>query len=268
MTAKGYVHGYTPREGERLVDQATTLAEILHHDTAYPAGSTVLEAGCGVGAQTGILAVNSPEARFVSVDLSRESLRAARASASARGASNVAFLRSDIFRLPFRDGSFDHVFLCFVLEHLPDPAGALSCLRRVLKRGGSITAIEGDHGSAFFHPDSAYARRAIRCLVDLQAGDGGNALIGRQLHPILRASGFRDVSVSPRTVYVDSGRPGLVEGFTKNTFTAMVEGVGDRALGAGMMSRADWDRGIRDLYRTAEGDGTFVYTFFKGTARK
>ncbi len=62
-------------------------------------------------------------------------------------------------------------------------------------------------------------------------GDGGNALIGRQLHPILRASGFRDVSVSPRTVYVDSGRPGLVEGFTKNTFTAMVEGVGERALG-------------------------------------
>jgi hypothetical protein len=35
-----------------------------------------------------------------------------------------------------------------------------------------------------------------------------------------------------------------------------------------MLSRADWDRGIRDLYRTAEGDGTFVYTFFKGTARK
>jgi ubiquinone/menaquinone biosynthesis C-methylase UbiE len=169
MTAKGYVHGYTPREGERLVDQATTLAEILHHDTAYPAGSTVLEAGCGVGAQTGILAVNSPEARFGSVDLSRESLRAARASASARGASNVAFLRSDIFRLPFRDECFAHVCLCFVLEPLPHPAGALSCLRRVLQRGGSITAIEGDHGSAFFHPDSAYARRAIRCLVDLQA---------------------------------------------------------------------------------------------------
>jgi len=158
--------------------------------------------------------------------------------------------------------------VCFVLEHLPDPAGALSGLRRVLKRGGSITAIEGDHGSAYFHPDSAYARKAIQCLVDLQAGAGGNALIGRQLYPVLWGAGFRDVSVSPRTVYVDAGRPGLVEGFTKNTFTAMVEGVRERALGSGMMSRDDWDRGIRDLYRTAEEDGTFVYTFFKGTARK
>ena len=47
-----YVHGYSEREIERLVDQATTLSELLHHDTFYPPGSLVLEAGCGVGAQT------------------------------------------------------------------------------------------------------------------------------------------------------------------------------------------------------------------------
>ncbi len=265
---KNYVHGYTARESERLVDQATTLAGMLHHDTSYPAGSRVLEAGCGVGAQTAILAGNSPGARFVSVDLSEESLRAAREGVAARGFTNVDFHRCDIFRLPFDDESFDHVFLCFVLEHLPDPVEALTCLRRVLKRDGSITVIEGDHGSAYFHPDSAHARRAIRCLVDIQAGAGGNSLIGRQLYPILKNARFRDVSVSPRMVYVDSGRPGLVEGFTKNTFIAMVEGVRDQAVGTGMMDEADWDRGIRDLNRTAGEDGTFVYTFFKGTARK
>lgn len=51
-----YVHGYSPQEGARLMDQASTLAELLHFDTAYPAGSLVLEAGCGVGAQTVTLA--------------------------------------------------------------------------------------------------------------------------------------------------------------------------------------------------------------------
>ncbi|MBP2676447.1 MAG: Methyltransferase, partial [Deltaproteobacteria bacterium] len=93
-------------------------------------------------------------------------------------------------------------------------------------------------------------------------------LIGRRLYPILRESGFRDVSVSPRMVYVDSGKPGLVEGFTKNTFIAMVEGVGDRAVRAGLTDETDWGRGIRDLNRTTGEDGTFIYTFFKGTARK
>jgi len=45
---KAYVHGYDPRESRRLQDQATTLVQLLHSDTSYPAGSRVLEAGCGV----------------------------------------------------------------------------------------------------------------------------------------------------------------------------------------------------------------------------
>ncbi len=64
-----YVHGYHPRENERLQDQAGTLVDLLHADIAYPAGSTVLEAGCGVGAQTVTLARRSPSARFTSVDV-------------------------------------------------------------------------------------------------------------------------------------------------------------------------------------------------------
>jgi len=57
---KSYVHGYDHREKIRLQDQASTLVELLHSDTSYPAGSLVLEAGCGVGAQTVTLAKNSP----------------------------------------------------------------------------------------------------------------------------------------------------------------------------------------------------------------
>ena len=81
---------------------------------------------------------------------------------------------------------------------------------------------------------------------------------------LLSATGLERVTVSPRMVYVDDSRPELVEGFTRNTFTAMVEGVRDRALAEGLIDPATWERGIADLYRTAEGGGTFCYTFFKG----
>jgi ubiquinone/menaquinone biosynthesis C-methylase UbiE len=265
---KKYVHGYTARESVRLVDQATTLAEILHFDTVYPAGSNVLEAGCGVGAQTIILARNSPNAKFTAIDRSEDSLSAARERVSLQGFTNVTFHQGDIFHLPYEDDNFDHVFLCFVLEHLPNPIEALLCLRRVLKRGGTITVIEGDHGSTYFYPDSPGARKAIQCLVDIQAGMGGNALIGRQLYPLLRKAKYDDISISPRMVYVDSSKPDLVEGFTKNTFIAMVEGVKEQALRSGLMDEADWECGIRDLYRTTREDGTFVYSFFKGKALK
>jgi ubiquinone/menaquinone biosynthesis C-methylase UbiE len=265
---KKYVHGYTERESVRLVDQATTLADILHSDTVYPAGSNVLEAGCGVGAQTIILARNSPNAKFTAVDLSGDSLRAAKERVSSQGFTNVTFHQNDIFHLPYEDDSFDHLFLCFVLEHLPNPVEALLCLRRVLKRGGSITVIEGDHGSTYFHPDSPSARKTIQCLVDIQAGMGGNSLVGRQLYPLLNKSEYVDIRVSPRMIYVDSSKPDWVEGFTKNTFIAMVEGVKAQSMRSGLMEAADWDQGIRDLYRTTGEDGTFIYTFFKGSALK
>jgi hypothetical protein len=69
-------------------------------------------------------------------------------------------------------------------------------------------------------------------------------------------------------VYVDSSKPRLVEGFTKNTFTAMIEGIRKPSLDSGIMSEADFDKGIADLYRTAEADGVFCYTFFKAGAVK
>lgn len=263
-----YVHGYQTRENERLQDQAGTLADLLHSDTAYPAGETVLEVGCGVGAQTLTLATRSPDARFTSVDVSSESIAEAERRARRAGLTNVEFRQADIFALPFDGESFDHVFVCLVLEHLSRPAGALTGLERLLRPGGTITVIEGDHGSAYFHPDSAAAHAAIECQVALQGAAGGNALIGRQLYPLMAEAGLSEVRVSPRMVYVDASRPDLVDGFTKKTFTAMIEGVRERAVAADLIEPSRFDAGVRDLYRTTEADGVFCYTFFKGVGKK
>jgi ubiquinone/menaquinone biosynthesis C-methylase UbiE len=268
MKRTSYVHGYSVREARRLEDQANTLAELLHQDVIYPPGSRVLEAGCGVGAQTTSLAANSPAAKFLSIDVSAESLQKASQRTGSKGLTNVEFQQADIFNLPFAEESFDHIFVCFVLEHLEAPAEALIRLKKVLRTGGTLTVIEGDHGSAYFHPDSEYAKRAIQCLIDLQAKAKGNSLIGRQLYPLLKKCGFRDVRVTPRVVYADSSRPEMVEGFTRNTFTAMVEGVGEQALRCGMIDEKSWEKGIADLYRTSESDGVFNYTFFKAVGVK
>jgi SAM-dependent methyltransferase len=266
-TERGYVHGYSDSEAHRLTDQADTLAQLLHAGTRFSAGSRVLEVGCGVGAQTVHLVAASPDAHLVAVDVCLDSLAQARARVRTHAPGTaVQWHQADLFDLPFADAAFDHLFVCFVLEHLADPEGALAGLRRVLRPGGTITVIEGDHGSAIFHPDSAHARATIDCLVALQAAGGGNGLIGRQLQPLITAAGYGDVVVGPRTVYADQTRPDLVEGFTRHTFTAMVESARADVLSAGLISPADWDRGIADLRRTAADGATFHYTFFKALA--
>ncbi len=181
---------------------------------------------------------------------------------------NVKFQVADIFDLPFRDEYFDHIFLCFVLEHLPNPVTVLEILKEKLKQNGSIMIIEGDHGSTYFHPDSEHAQNAIQCLIELQKSKGGDANIGRKLHPILQKAGFYNIEVSPRQVYVDDSNPDLVQGFTRNTFTAMVKGISEEAISQQLIEPESMEQGIDDLYRTAEGGGTFCYTFFKGIGTK
>ena len=130
MTTHAYVHGYNPGENARLVDQATTLAQLLHHDTGYPAGSRVLEAGCGVGAQTVTLAAKSPGALITSIDISAASVAQAQAAVESSGLGNVTFRQANIFDLPFEPGRLIMYLSGFVLEHLPQPVKALERSRK------------------------------------------------------------------------------------------------------------------------------------------
>ena len=169
-----YVHGYHERESERLRDQAGSLVDLLHHDTSYAPGERVLEAGCGVGAQTVTLAATAPRRasrrRPVGGVLGRG--RAARARG---GHTNVEFGQADIFDLPFAPGLVRPRLRLLRARAPAEPVEALERLKAVLKPGGTITVIEGDHGSAYFHPDSAAAHDAIQCQVTLQRDAGGDS---------------------------------------------------------------------------------------------
>ncbi len=266
--SKTYIHGYSVEESLRLVDQANSISDFLHYDSFWEEGSLVLEAGCGVGAQTRTIAALNPSSHFIAIDIATSSLKKAQEMLNENSLDNVELQQADIFSLPFKDGYFDHVFICFVLEHLSKPEQSLKELYRVLKPGGTITVIEGDHGSTFFYPDSAVARKTIDAQVRLQQKNGGNANIGRQLHPLLSSCNFSEIAVSPRQVYVDDSKPKLLEGFIKNTFTAMIKGISEESLAQGIIDKHSLEEGIKDLYRTAEGGGTFSYTFFKAIGTK
>lgn len=114
-----YVHGYSEKGATRLNDQADSLSSLLHHDSIWEEGSIILEAGCGVGTQTKTIAVQNPDCEFISIDISQESISQAKELIESQENKNVKFQVANIFDLPFDDDSFDHIFLCFVLEPLP-----------------------------------------------------------------------------------------------------------------------------------------------------
>ena len=97
-------------------------------------GATVLDAGCGMGRYLRV-AAELGAARVVGVDLSR-AVEAARDLSGEFGTVEVA--QADLFRTPFADGTFDHIYSLGVLDHTPDPRRAFLELARLLKPGGRI----------------------------------------------------------------------------------------------------------------------------------
>lgn len=264
-----YVHGYSERETQRLYEQAEILEDILHSGTAFAAGAKVLEAGCGVGAQTRLLVKRSPDAVFTCIDVSEKSLATANRLKEQAGFRKVTFQREDIARLSFEDETFDHVFVCFVLEHLDATVAALTEFKRVLRTGGTITVIEGDHGSCFWRPETPESIAAWNGLITAQRNIGHDPNIGRRLTPLLTEAGFKLRTCEPAWLYADRLKPALRDGMVDHIIVPMVQSAEQQILTDKLVPKQVYEKGIADLSRVDQTEeGTFFYTWFKAVARK
>lgn len=97
----------------------------------------VLDAGCGSGFHSLLLAEALPEGGVVAVDISPEMLDQLRKNAARRGlADRVEVLQADGLALPLEDASVDRALSAAVWHHLDDPQQACSELARALRPGG------------------------------------------------------------------------------------------------------------------------------------
>ncbi len=131
---------HSENECDRLEFQAE-IARIEEHlrYLDIPAQARILDAGCGSGSMSRLLAKHYPGASVTGFDLNTDYVAYARARAAAEGLGNVVFEPGDLQAKPFDDASFDAVWSQFVLYFLPRPEDAVRELRRVTKPVGQIT---------------------------------------------------------------------------------------------------------------------------------
>lgn len=126
----------TELKGLRTWSLTGDVLEVLDPVLARP-GARVLDAGCGAGRWPIELRRRYPNARITGLDFST-AVRAgsARASQDPSPAGGPHFVRGDVGRMPFRDGSFDAILCLGVLGHLEDPSPAVREIVRLLAPGG------------------------------------------------------------------------------------------------------------------------------------
>jgi len=182
-----------PAKYEQLMGRwSRRLAEAFATFAGVSDGERLLDVGCGTGSLTFKLRELAPSARIVGIDVAESYLEFARSRARD---PNITFQWADATDLPFGDGEFDRALSLLVLQFVPDSAGVVSELRRVVRPGGVVAACVWDnfggmpHTRLFFDVAAALGYDQKRSLIRPLTAPG-------ELETTWRTAGFADIDAS------------------------------------------------------------------------
>ncbi|HXU49685.1 MAG TPA: ubiquinone/menaquinone biosynthesis methyltransferase [Candidatus Binatia bacterium] len=136
-------------------------------ESALPEDAVVLDLAAGTGDFSKLVLERLPRSRAIAVDLTEPMLRVA----CENGVREAVC--GDACALPFRDASFDCVFVGYGLRNFPNLKAALREIERVTRPGGRIVSLD------FFLPANAAFRRCYLAYLFLQGAFWGLLLHGR-----------------------------------------------------------------------------------------
>jgi len=105
-------------------------------------GEMILDIGSGFGTLTLQIAKNNPDSKIYGIDIHDSLTGQAQMNAEILGVSNLEFKTGSVYSLPFENDFVDTATCFFMLHHLEDLKLALIEIKRVLKKGGILTAVE------------------------------------------------------------------------------------------------------------------------------
>ncbi len=165
-------------------------------------GSLVVDAGCGPGLWTPLLAKATGRfGRIIGVDISAEALLTAQQRSQNKSyRRQIQYKCASMERLPIPLGTADVIFSANVSQYLPDPVATFAAMGQYLKYGGRLVIKDIDFGTMRFHNiDSALQARVFQARERwererTQAGfPFEDSWVGSKLAGYLRAAGYEDV---------------------------------------------------------------------------
>jgi len=198
-----------PIEAERL-EIKTRKANILDELKRVPLqpGMRVLDAGCGTGAVTRILAEVVDPGPTVGLDFSPVRLETARCLAAEEGRRNVRFVAGNLLAPGLKPGWFDVAFSRFCFQYLPGERGqtALRAMRDLVRPGGRVVVADLDNVCLYRVPHDEEREEALARFLGRVGEIGFDNYIGRKLYGMFREAGLREIRVDLFPYYLIHGQ--------------------------------------------------------------
>lgn len=211
-SAERYIHSFDPVEQARLIRQGRVLAPYIQRHVDFSGCASVLEVGCGVGAQLHVLLQRFPQVHFTGIDRSAVQLNHARQFlAESLAAGQVELQEASAYALPFPDNHFDGACIYFVLEHLAQPLPVLREVLRVLKPGGVFYCTEVFNSGLYARPEKPGLQAYWRLFNQLQSALGGDPDVGILLPALFETAGFTGVTEFDASAQMDTRMPDLAQ---------------------------------------------------------
>ncbi len=268
-----YLHGFSKKEQIRLIEQAEFLEPYVFQGIDLEFKQSLLEVGCGVGAQTKIICRRFPKIKVTGIDLSQNQLEVARHYLK----SEIKNKRVELFQRNAaqpklssyvkQNGKFDGAFVCWFLEHVPDPVKVLKGMKSVLKPGSKIYCTEIFNQALFMEPYSPAILKYWFEFNDWQWSHKGHPFMGAKLGHVLNQAGYTDIHLEFRPFHFDSREPQKRALFSDQFFRVMLSAE-DSLLAEGRISK----KLVSEMHREIElvkkdKEAVFFDMYVRATAR-
>jgi ubiquinone/menaquinone biosynthesis C-methylase UbiE len=150
----------------------------------------LLDVGCGPGTITVDLAGRVAPGRTVGIDSAATAIDEARQLTTD---APVEFRVADLMSSGIADRSFDVVHAHQVLQHVPDPVGALRAMAALCRPGGVVAARDSDYEAMTWFPADPVLDAWLALYRRVARVNGGEPDAGRHLLDWARRAGFTDV---------------------------------------------------------------------------
>ena len=176
--------------------------EQMIRDIHFKQGSYIVDAGCGPGLWTPLLArAIGYQGQILGVDISPEALVTAHKRAQGKWyESIVKYKRSLLEQLPVAPSSVDLIFSANVSQYLPDPVSTFAAMGRYLVPGGRLVIKDIDFGTMCFHSIDPALQASVYQAREhwerLRVDDGyafEDSWVGSKLAGYMRTAGFEEV---------------------------------------------------------------------------